>query len=157
MKWKTSDGDVFLKSGEYVDSLLIPLTPVNFKQDFKSSVAMGEYTELLCTEIERQLHGRLFLAPNFTYVMGEDKDIPIQQLTSFLEHVTNSGHFKHIFLVSSDVYWKEFEHTTKGQLIWVPALPLESMDENYKFEVVKEQVKPLFQLIFNEWQRGINS
>jgi Protein of unknown function (DUF2487) len=154
MRWKTNDADVFLKSGEYVDSLLIPLTPVDFKQDFKNSVTMGEYTEMLCSEIERQLHGRLFLAPNFTYVKDQ---APIDQLRSLLEHVTNSGHFKHIFLMTSDVYWKEIEHTITGQLFWVPALPLESMDEKYRLEVVKEQVKPLFQLIFNEWQRGINS
>jgi hypothetical protein len=31
------------------------------------------------------------------------------------------------------------------------------MDEKYRLEVIKEQVKPLFQLIFNDWQRGINS
>jgi hypothetical protein len=154
MKWKTSDTDVFLKSGEYVDSLLIPLTPIDFKQDFKSSVTMGEYTEMLCSEIERQLHGRLFLAPNFTYIKDQP---PIDQLKSLLEHVRDSGHFKHIFLMTSDVYWKEFEHTITGQLFWVPALPLESMDEKYRLEVIKEQVKPLFQLIFNDWQRGINS
>jgi hypothetical protein len=154
MKWKTNDADVFLKSGEYVDSLLIPLTPVSFKQDFKSSVTMGEYTELLCHEIERQLHGRLFLAPNFTYVKESNlTGSPIDQLKSLLEHIEGSGHFKHIFFMTSDVYWKEFEHTITGQLFWVPALPLESMDENYKHEVVKEQVKPLFQLIFNDWQK----
>ena len=154
MRWKTSDADVFLKSGEYVDSLLIPLTPIDFKQDFKSSVTMGEYTEMLCGEMERQLHGRMFLAPNFTYVKEHS---PIEQLKSLLDHVAASGHFKHIFLMTSDVYWKEFEHTITGQLFWVPALPLESMDEKYRLEVIKEQVKPLFQLIFNEWQRGINS
>ena len=154
MKWKTKDADVFLKSGEYVDSLLIPLTPVSFTQEFKSSVTMAEYTELLSGEMERQLHGRLFLAPNFTYVKDEPA---IERLASFIEHVTISGHFKHVFLMTSDVYWKEFEQRLSGKLFWVPALPLDSMDENYKLEVVKEQVKPLFQLIFNDWQRSINS
>ncbi|MCM3718920.1 YpiF family protein [Fictibacillus phosphorivorans] len=154
MRWKTNDADVFLKSGEYVDSLLIPLTPLDFKQNFKSTVTMGEYTEMLCTEIERQLHGRMFLSPNFTYLKEHG---PIEQLKSLIDHATASGHFKHIFLMTSDVYWKEFEHTITGQLFWVPALPLESMDEKHRHEVIKEQVKPLFQLIFNEWQRGINS
>ncbi|WP_416728830.1 YpiF family protein [Fictibacillus sp. JL2B1089] len=154
MKWKTKDADVFLKSGEYVDSILIPLTPVSFSHEFKSSVTMSEYTELLTSEIERQLHGRLFLSPNFTYVKNESS---LDLLTSFLEHVKNSGHFKHIFLMTSDVYWKEFEQQLSGQLFWVPALPLETMDEKYRLEVIKEQVKPLFQLIFNDWQRSINS
>jgi hypothetical protein len=154
MKWRTNDADLFLKSGDYVDSLLIPLTPVDFQQDFKSSVTMGEYTGMLSDEIERQLHGRLFLGPNFTYVKGEDKSSSLKQLTDLLQHVTNSGHFKYIFLLTNDVFWKEFEHTITGQLFWVPALPLENMDEKYRFEVVNEQVKPLMQLILNDWKRG---
>ncbi|WNB93737.1 YpiF family protein [Bacillus sp. NEB1478] len=157
MKWKTKDADLFLKSGEYVDSLLIPLTPVDFKQDFKSSVSMGEYTDLLCEEIERQLQGRLFLGPKFTYVKEMSDTSPLENLNNLLKHIADSGHFKHIFLMTSDVSWKEFEHTMNGQLFWIPALPLENMDEKYKLEVIKEQVKPLFQLIFNEWQRDVNS
>ncbi|MDR7072530.1 YpiF family protein [Fictibacillus barbaricus] len=157
MKWKTKDADVFLKSGEYVDSLLIPLTPVDFKQEFKSSVSMSEYTALLCEEIERQLHGRLFLGPNFTYVKEKSDISSLENLNNLLKHVTDSGHFKHIFLLTSDVSWKEFEQKIDAHLFWIPALPLENMDEKYRLEVIKEQVKPLFQLIFNEWQRGVNS
>jgi hypothetical protein len=157
MKWKTKDADLFLKSGEYVDSLLIPLTPVDFKQDFKSCITMGEYADLLCEEIERQLHGRLFLGPKFTYVKEKDGTSLVENLAHLVKHVTDSGHFQHIFLLTSDVSWKEYEHTIDGQLFWIPALPLENMDEKYKLEVVKEQVKPLFQLIFNEWQRGLKS
>jgi hypothetical protein len=157
MKWKTDDADLFLKSGEYVDSLLIPLLPVDFDKGFKASVSMGEYTNLLAGELERQLHGRLFLAPSFTYVKSGDKHEAVRNLGLFLEHIAVSGHFKHIFLLTNDEYWKEFEHTITGQLFWVPALPLETMDESYRQEIVKGQAKPLFQLIFNEWQQGIKS
>jgi hypothetical protein len=157
MKWKTKDADLFFKSGEYVDSLLIPLLPVDFKEDFKSTIMMGEYTELLCDEMERQLQGRLFLGPKFTYVKDTNAATPLENLNQLLKHVTDSGHFKHIFLMTSDVTWKENEHAIDGQLFWIPALPLENMDEKYKLEVVKEQVKPLFKLIFNVWQRGVES
>jgi hypothetical protein len=152
MKWKMKDTDVYLASRAFVDTLLIPLLPFSLDQSFKTHVNEGDYALMLCDELERQLQGRLFLAPPFTYHDGEEPDAKARRLSAWTSHAAGEGKFSHVFYLTSDVAWKEQENILDGTLIWLPAIPVESMDEEMKHQLINGQAKPLFQIIFSKWQ-----
>ncbi|MGC4376302.1 YpiF family protein [Fictibacillus sp. Mic-4] len=153
MKWESRDFEVYDQSKEYVDTALVPLLPVSFNDKMKNAVGMGEYVDLLSKEIERQLHGRVLLLPPFTYLKSKESEVSVELLGEWSTALEDEAAFKHIFFLTSDVDWKKIEHTMKQTLLWLPAIPLESMDESYKEEMIREQVKQLMTVIFNEWQK----
>jgi hypothetical protein len=46
------------------------------------------------------------------------------------------------------------EDRLEGGLIWLPSLPLEHMDENYRNSILDDQVKQLLNLFVQKWQNG---
>ncbi|MFC7370525.1 YpiF family protein [Fictibacillus iocasae] len=152
MKWRMKDTDVFLNSRAFVDTLLIPLIPFSLGGTYKTRVNEGDYAAMLCEELERQLSGRLYLAPPFVYLEGEESTQATRRLIEWTSHACHDGQFKHVFYVTCDVEWKSREDGLSGSLLWLPAIPVESMDPEMKEELLKGQAKPLFQLIFSKWQ-----
>lgn len=153
MKWSSSDITVYQQSKEFVDTVVIPLLPISFGASMRTSAAMGDYASLISTETERQLHGRLFLLPAFTYLKNEDSEALNARLLALTEELEEEG-FRHIFYLTSDVDWKKDEQALRHTLLWMPVIPMETMDSSYKEEIIKEQVKQLFQVILNKWQQS---
>ena len=60
--------------------------------------------------------------------------------------------FKYVYYVTSDIDWKKMENNLKGSLIWLPTLPLQQMDEQYRNTILEDQVKQLFDLFVQRWQ-----
>ncbi|MFC3882708.1 YpiF family protein [Bacillus songklensis] len=151
MKWITEDVDMFLKERDYVDTVLIPMIPLDFKTNVKSTAAMGEYIFALTQEMERQFKGRVMLLPSFTYLKGENVQTYKNEIVKWVQHLQEQG-FQHIFLMTSDNEWREIELELQSMLLWLPALPLENLDAQYKFKVIQEQVKQLIPLFIDKWQ-----
>jgi hypothetical protein len=155
MKWLTNDVDDYFHAKEYIDTAIIPLLPVKFTEELKSTVSMGEYISQLSEGLERQLRGRVFLLPSFSYVKTGDYSNLLSQLQPMEDELKNNG-FKHIFYLTSDSNWKKVENNL-ATLIWLPALPLEHVDPENKWTILDEQVKEVMKLIMEEWKTQTGS
>ncbi|MED2972763.1 YpiF family protein [Fictibacillus sp. B-59209] len=153
MKWSSGDINIYQQSKEFVDTVIIPLQPLSFGPSMRTSAGMADYSLLIAEETERQLHGRLFLMPSFTYLKLESEVALMARLHSWVSELKEEG-FRHIFFLTSDADWKKAEHELEETLLWMPVIPMETMDSSYKEEIVKEQVKQLFQIILHKWQES---
>ncbi len=154
MKWVTRDIDLYLQAKEYVDTAVIPLIPVTWENDVKTTVAMGEFITILTNEMERQFKGRIILFPPFTYTAGESVESRIERLTTWTSELSERG-MKYFFFVSSDSVWKHHEEQLEsGSLIWLPSLPLEYVEEKYKQAMLQDQMKQLITIFMSIWQKS---
>ncbi|MDG5787581.1 YpiF family protein [Evansella sp. AB-P1] len=151
MKWTAQQMDMYLSSKEYVDTAIIPLIPLDWKNDAKGIVSMGEFTSILVDEIERQFKGRLFQIAPYTYLTEEEEQDKLNRLLTWDKHFFKHG-FKHIVYITSDSFWKTVEKDLPDMLIWVPSLSLETMDDSYAKQIIDQQLKQLLPLITNKWQ-----
>ena len=67
MKYQTADMEMFERSREYIDTVIIPLNAITFEKGVSQAVASYEYLSLLTYELERELKGRIFLAHPVPY------------------------------------------------------------------------------------------
>ncbi|MGA9290655.1 MAG: YpiF family protein [Anaerobacillus sp.] len=156
MKWTESDIALYEKEKEYIDTAVLPLVPISMTSSLKTIVSMGEYMTIISSELERQLKGRLLLLPAFTYLQTEEMSSRVERLNLMEQELTRGG-IKHIITLTADVDWKQSENQLSSALLWMPAIPLEHMDEQYKMETVSAQVKQVLQFVTNTWQSNINS
>jgi hypothetical protein len=152
MKWIPEDMDMFVKAREYVDTVVIPLYPISFRDDIKQSANMTEFINLVTTQLEKQFKGRLVLLPGYTYL--KKQELENQIVTDLLqwEDTLKLEQFKHIFYVTSDSDWVGREQLVSGSIIWLPTLPLDIMEENNKKSMIEDQVKQLLNLFVKRWQ-----
>ena len=151
MKWTTEQMDMYLSAKEYVDTAVIPLIPIDWENDPKGKVSMGEFTSVIVEEIERQFKGRIFQLAPFTYLSEEPEKERLSRLLKWDKHFFENG-FKHIIYLTSDGDWKKVEKDLPDMLIWMPSLSLEAMDNSYAKEIVTQQMKQVLPLITNRWQ-----
>jgi hypothetical protein len=152
MKWNVNDMDTYLKSKEYVDTALVPLIPIQWEKEIKTTVSMGEFILLISYQLERQFKGRLILFPEFSYLRSE----PLADRTSRLiawEEELNKGGIKHLFYITSDSEWRDKESTLLSNLLWLPYIPLEHVEEKYKEAMMTEQMNQLIPLFTNAWKK----
>lgn len=150
MNWNGKDVEVYLKEQQFIDTVVVPLLPISFGTEMKQAASQGEFINLLSMHLERQFKGRMLLFPAFTYLTGTDNESLIDRLQSWEVKLKESG-FSHIFYLTSDSYWRS-EEKIKNQVIWLPSVPLEHMDEEYKHSILEDQVKQLINIIVQQWQ-----
>ncbi|MBN8190736.1 YpiF family protein [Bacillus sp. NTK074B] len=153
MNWNVKDIEVFELEKAYIDTAVIPVVPVDFGKDIRVSAAQSEFINLLTLHLERQFKGRMMMTPSFTYRMSSLTDSEISRLSQWSEDLGNSG-VKHIFFLTSDSGWKKVEDQLGDRLIWVPSIPLENLDEQYKHSIMEDQVKQLLNIIVQKWQKN---
>lgn len=151
MKWIPQDIDMFLNAKEYVDTAVIPLLPISFKDDIKQTASMSEFITLLSIQLERQFKGRLLMLPGLTYLKSSSEDKLLENVLEWEQELSENG-FKHIFYVTSDSDWKTKEQDLDGSLIWLPSIPLEHMEDSYRVSILENQVKQLINLFVQKWQ-----
>ncbi|QED48424.1 YpiF family protein [Cytobacillus dafuensis] len=151
MKWNPQDIDMFLQSKEYVDTVVLPLLPVAISNDTKQAASMTEFISLLSMQLERQFRGRLLLLPGYSYLKTESMDKLSGDLKVWERELLEND-FKHVLFLTSDSNWKTVENQLEGELIWLPSLPLEHMDEKNRNSLLEDQVKQLMNLFLQKWQ-----
>lgn len=149
MKWVAADVEMYQKAADYVDTAVIPLMPVSFGEDMKQNASMAEFVGILTGQIEKQFKGRIFLLPGFVYIKGNEGSLKALQEW---ENTLLDKQFKHVFYVTSDSSWRHHEKELSGDLLWLPSLPLENMQEQQKVSIVDDQVKQLLSLFTEKWQ-----
>lgn len=153
MKWTTEDIPYFINEREYIDSALIPLLPIDFGNGIRQSAAMSEFITVITAEIERQFKGRLLLVPPFTYLGSQSITDCMESLEQWTNKMKKEG-TKHVILITADPSWKKVEADIEDLLVWMPLVPLENMEPEYKKQVVSEQIKQLIPLVIDKWNRS---
>lgn len=151
MKWKVKELDTYFQAKEYVDTALIPLIPISFTDEVKMTVSMGEFITIITDELERQFHGRVFQLPPYTYLKEENKDERNTRLKSWLNYLKENS-FKEVVLLTADYTWKTGDSDIEDHLIWLPALPLDTMDKEYQIQVIRDQLKQLVPILMDKWK-----
>ncbi|WP_019154290.1 YpiF family protein [Robertmurraya massiliosenegalensis] len=153
MKWVSNDIDMYLGAKEYVDTVVLPLLPISFGDDIKQSASMTEFISLLNIPLERQFKGRLMMLPGYPYLKSDSDDRRLQLINHWETEFKKYG-FKHIFYITSDSDWRSLEEKLEGTLIWLPSLPLESMDDKYRNQILEDQISQLIHLFVKKWQNN---
>ncbi len=150
MKWIASDVDVYNQSKEYVDTAIVPLMAVSIDSNFKYIVSKGEFTNLISGELERQLKGRVFLFPTYSYLIKSEN--VIEKLLEWKTELKRE--FKHVFFLTCDEKLKEVKNEQlEGDLLWLPTMPLEHMDENLKRKLLQDQVEQILNILLQSWNK----
>ncbi|HET6871896.1 MAG TPA: DUF2487 family protein [Sporolactobacillaceae bacterium] len=154
MKWLAEDLDVFQREKEYIDTVLLPLVPIQWGEHMSSVVREGRFSLLLSEQLERELKGRVILSPAFTYLKANSFEDTMRQLEAWLNEIQRAG-VKSIVTLTSDVDWKIHisEKQTEGvRHIWLPAVPLEHMNPQSQQDFLDEMVGSVLKQIAEVWQ-----
>ncbi len=152
MKWKPKDIEMYISSKEYVDTVLLPLTGVDFGGGILQSASMNDFLMILTNEIEKQFKGRVLLLPPIAYGSSwtrEEKRLLIEKWKGTLE----AEEFRHLFFLTCDAEWKVQGSLLGDSLLWVPPLPLEHMDDKHKGPLMEEQVSQTLKKIVENWKK----
>lgn len=126
MRWRMTDAKDYLQAKDYIDTAVIPLINIKVGDHFKMAAEKGEFTQLLSEELERQLKGRVYLLPPYTYV--DRNEITVQGLRDLREELISE--FPHVVLLTSDENWKSED--ALGKIIVTPSVPLEHLNDSLK-------------------------
>ncbi len=140
------DVDQYFSQKEYVDTAVVPLLELDLSQSgFKSSAGASEYLQSLTTLLEKQFKGRILLFPPIAYAKNTDRHRLSEEISSEMD---NAG-FKHVFYMTTDVEWRSIDEL--NNVLWLPAIPTEHMDRNFKQSVMEDQLRQVLPLFLKEW------
>ncbi|WP_087990524.1 YpiF family protein [Bacillus vallismortis] len=145
MRWRITDAKDYLQAKDYIDTAVIPLINIKVGGHFKMAAEKGEFTQLLSEELERQLKGRVYLLPPYTYVDRNEKTVHgLQDLREELK-----SEFPHVVLLTSDENWKN-EHAL-GEIIVTPSIPLEHLNDSLKRKILDERTAEILNVLLQLW------
>lgn len=152
MRWNANDLEMYKKEKQYIDTLVVPLIPISFTMNQKTSdlAFKGEVLSILMGELERELHGRVFLTPSFTYLQSKSLKGEINRLNQWIESILEQP-FKHIFLISHDAHWKKDEQDLKGSYVWISNIPSTPLDSEETKRFINGQLEQLVDLFQTYW------
>ncbi|USP93851.1 YpiF family protein [Bacillus vallismortis] len=145
MRWRITDAKDYLQAKDYIDTAVIPLINIKVGGHFKMAAEKGEFTQLLSEELERQLKGRVYLLPPYTYVDRNEKTV--HGLQDLREELISE--FPHVVLLTSDENWKN-EHAL-GEIIVTPSIPLEHLNDSLKRKILDERTAEILNVLLQLW------
>ncbi|TYS11366.1 DUF2487 family protein [Bacillus subtilis] len=145
MRWRITDAKDYLQAKDYIDTAVIPLINIKVGGHFKMAAEKGEFTQLLSEELERQLKGRVYLLPPYTYVDRNEKTV--HGLQDLREELISE--FPHVVLLTSDENWKN-EHAL-GEIIVTPSVPLEHLNDSLKRKILDERTAEILNVLLQLW------
>ncbi|MCC8303194.1 YpiF family protein [Bacillus sp. ICE1] len=148
MRWRAADADAYLQSADYIDTAVIPLISITSSGGLKEAVEQGESTQLLSEELERQLKGRVYLFPSYTYVDIDQSQIALLQKLKD-EVMTN---FRHVLFLTADEKWKYFE--IGSDVIYIPAVPFEHMKDSLKRKIADDKCREILNVLLQKWNNS---
>ncbi|WP_088069191.1 DUF2487 family protein [Gottfriedia luciferensis] len=148
MKWTTNELNQVIENLEYIDTIIVPLCPVSFKKEKIDLAEQREDLIILTSEIERTYKGRVVIAPEYTYLPEEINKI--ERLKTWYNEFKGSG-LKHIFYLTCDFEWKQYENEMEESLIWLPTLNINSLDESSQRVIVEKQLSHVNALFSKRW------
>ncbi|MGE7215661.1 YpiF family protein [Priestia koreensis] len=149
MRWITTDMDQYLQAKEYIDCAIVPIVPVEFASSSKT-VASGEYVQALAYEMERQYKGRVLLLPAYTYLKSADLVTKKAELLDWKHYLIEQG-LTHVFMLTTEAEWRQFDGELEGSLLWVPSLPFHAMKDEDKRDILQQQAESVSSIFTASW------
>jgi hypothetical protein len=150
MIWNGRDVRLYQQEKSFIDSAVIPLLPIEFGNEMRQAASQGEYIDLFTNYLEKQFRGRIMLFPPFVYLSKEMTNEKSSLLNRWSDYLREEG-FVHQFFITTDENWKSIESQLNGTLIWLPAVPIEDMDDSFKYDFIENQVKQYLHKIIEKW------
>src|SRR5690625_234509 len=152
MNWTRESIEQYVSAKEYIDTLLIPLTPLDFKNDQNmiKSASEREYLNVLSYEIEQQLTGRVLQLPEYVYIKNDNYNGDIDRLNEWSK-MFNEDYFKHVFYLTLDINWRKHEKSLNGNFLWFPSVTSDHPRSAEMKNVVRDQVEQISDLIRSYW------
>lgn len=147
MNWTVTDIQLYEQEKEYVDTAVIPLIPLSFGSNMQSTVQKGEFISIFAEALEREYRGRLLLFPPFSYMSGQKEEE--SRLQEWAKLFKQNG-MRHIVYITSDYEWKSA--SLDGHLFWLPAIPLDQLDDKAKQEVIGSQIREIMSVLTEKWE-----
>ncbi|MGE9753108.1 YpiF family protein [Bacillus inaquosorum] len=145
MRWRITDAKDYLQAKDYIDTAVIPLINIKVGVHFKITAEKGEFTQLLSDELERQLKGRVYLLPPYTYVDRNEKTV--QGLKDLREELISE--FPHVILLTSDENWNSED--ALGKIIVTHSVPLEHLNDSLKRKILDERTAEILNVLLQLW------
>ncbi|MEC1179087.1 DUF2487 family protein [Metasolibacillus meyeri] len=146
MFFNAKDVEQFQAHQQFIDTAVVPLLNMDLaQQKIRHSSSQAEFLMSLTAFIEHQFKGRLMLIPPITYLEQMPQQVDLAVWKGALE---NAG-FKHIIFATCDHHWTSMQ--ADYNIIWLPAIPLESMDASMKQKILEDQLKLVIPSLTKEW------
>lgn len=140
------DMDQYLSQKDYVDTAVVPLLQLDLSEaGLKSSAGASEYLQSLTALLEKQFKGRILLFPPLAYTRSADRSRLSKEISDEME----TAGFKHVFYMTTDAEWRSVDELKN--VLWLPAIPTEHMDRNFKQSVMEDQLRQVLPLFLKEW------
>lgn len=145
MYFKSLDVQQFLAQKQFIDTAMVPLLSVDLSESavIQSSTS-ADFLMSLTSFVEQQFKGRVLVFPPFTYF---EKDKTEDFVKNINEEIEKFG-FKHVIFITCDHFWKTQEDL---KVVWLPSIPLESMDAQMKNVLLGEQLKQIVPVLTAIW------
>ncbi|MFS0751585.1 YpiF family protein [Oceanobacillus sp. 1P07AA] len=152
MKWIREDINTYDGAKEFVDTLIIPLSPFQLVNTNEAKKLSSQYEEmnLMVKELEKELMGRVLLTPNYTYLKTTDKKAEVQRINQWTSHVKELP-FEHVIFITFDPSWRKESQNLEGEVVWLPSIQLDSSNSNEIQRIIREQVGQTVELIRSFW------
>lgn len=146
MYFKSIDVQQFLTQKQLIDTAMVPLLSIDLSENavIQSSTSV-DFLMSLTSFIEQQFKGRILLFPPFSYFEKEKNEEFIQTIKKEIEQFG----FKHVIFITCDHYWTTIDEKLK--VVWLPSIPLESMDKQVKNAILSEQLKQIVPVLTSMW------
>lgn len=146
MFFNGNDVQQFQTQKDFIDTALVPLLFLEFDDArIRQSSSATDFLMSLTAFVEQQFKGRLMLVPPFSYTNQTKAGLAVNLLK---EELQNAG-FKYVIFITSDHTWTS--HSEQIDVIWLPPIPLESMDKGVKKTVLEEQLKQIIPVLTSKW------
>lgn len=146
MFFNVKDVQQFQAQKEFIDTAIVPLLSINLSESsIMQSSSATEFLMSLTSFIEQQFKGRLMLMPPFSYTEGTRSGLSVSLLKDELQQVG----FKHVLFITCDHSWTSLKEQI--DVIWLPSIPLESMDREVKKTVLEDQLKQVIPILSSKW------
>lgn len=146
MNWKAQDLDTYMQQKMYIDTLLVPLLPIDTAADrAKNSASSAEFLMHLTNFIEGQFKGRMMVLPPLSYTQSTN----YEQFAETVNKDFAETEFKHVFYLTTDRNW--IDQQVDGEVIWLPSIPLESMEPKLRQSVIEDQLRQVLPTFTKKW------
>ena len=149
MNWVANDMEMYIKEKEFIDTAVICLRAIDFGENIRKSAEQNETLTLFEQLLEKQFKGRMMFLPSFTYV-GSPED-SVESLVKW-EQILKGNGFKYVFYLTADQRLEQMEQMKDKPLFYIPALPLQHVEDKYKRGLIEDQLTKMMPKIVSEWQ-----
>lgn len=152
VKWHKDDVKKYVEAKEYIDTLVIPTLQLQIEDEttIERDAFTAEIATIYANEIEKELSGRIFVTPFYSYLKQKDLTKEAERINEWIEHF-KSQPFQHTFILTFDNAWKKVERALNGELLWLPSVKPIDLKTTEASSLLTSQIEHISELIRSFW------